>query len=932
MPRGDKRNDFTLSADKTATMTDRRKNSGRNAQERGKSFESQVAEAYRLLRYEVDHSRTFSGRQVDLFLTGRFGDLVLFRAIECKAARVSTDDVDAFCAKLRLVRREYPSAQGTIISGTGFSDGVKAHALTEGIQLTLYRDLAAQLFDGHAYANTLIKECEENDRYPLGVFVESNVGNEIAGPAKPAFKLIHEWLSDPNWQQLTLLGDVGIGKTFLSRMVAYRLAKAFLEKPFENPVPVRIDLRHADREFTLEGLVVSHFAKMGLHQVAFDIFQRVLSDGNMVLILDGFDEMAARVTAQITRRNFFELARAVQGRAKVLLTCRTHYFTSRSEEEEVILGTSTEFTPESARDLYWDLINRKGFRATHLRPFEMVQIEEYVRRSQPRNSSHVLQKIRSVYNLVELSQRPMLLEMIVKSIDKLQTGSVEHATLYGVFTDAWVHRDSWREVLSPQAKLAILTALARSLWENESTVIHYTKLSAYLQKELSSQIKDPRRFLEIDHEIRTASFLIRDDSGHFGFAHKSYGEYFLARHLATELNAHRLDCLRIRRLIPEVIGFLAQMARREEVEPFLEAVLTGTCQPILSENSLLCLYGFRRDAAIKKGESIPIAITLPSNANLQGAVLDQISLDGAVFQSAQLDGAILSEMSCTAGNLRGASLINARLDKANLTRSDLRGAKMNGVLLSGATLDHADLREADLEDANFDDASLINCNLEQANLRGISARGALVPNELQHMLKTEVDVSALKALVQDENQSISLQYSEFLEEIYPQIRNAAARFARYYYVNADELISELALYLSKPQNLQAIRQVEGAARRQHVNAIIRNIGGKLAKEDERFYELDAFSPEDRDIILSYGVEQQQQLSPEDQIILRDLLSRLESTLSEFPPDLADIVIKRIVHDQSIQAIAESTGKSVKTIHRRLAKAREILAERVAGRN
>ena len=428
MPSTRKRKNLAATDDQTVP-TDSRRDRGRNAQERGKTFESLVAEAYRLLRYEVDHSRVFSGRQVDLFLTGRFGDLVLFRVIECKAARVSTDDIDAFAAKLRLVRHEYPSAQGTIISGIGFTDGVKAHAATEGIQLTLYRDLAAQLFDGHTYATSLIKECQENERYPLEVFVEPNAGDEIAGPAKPAFELISAWLSDPDWQQLTLLGDVGIGKTFLSRMVAYRLATKFLENHFENPVPVRIDLRNADREFTLEGLVVSHFAKIGLHQVAFDIFQRVLSDGNMVLILDGFDEMAARVTAQITRRNFFELARAVQGRAKVLLTCRTHYFTSRSEEEEVILGASTEFTPESARDLYWDLINRKGFRVAHLRPFEMAQIEEYVRRSQPTQSSHVLQKIRSVYNLVELSQRPMLLEMIVKSVDKLQTGLVEPATL-----------------------------------------------------------------------------------------------------------------------------------------------------------------------------------------------------------------------------------------------------------------------------------------------------------------------------------------------------------------------------------------------------------------------------------------------------------------------------------------------------------------------
>src|SRR5262249_14736796 len=158
---------------------------------------------------------------------------------------------------------------------------------------------------------------------------------------------------------------------------------------------------------------------------------------------------------------------------------------------------------------------------------------------------------------------------------------------------------------------------------------------------------------------------------------------------------------------------------------------------------------------------------------------------------------------------------------------------------------------------------MISCNVEQINLRGVTARGALLPNELQHLLRTEVDVTTLQALVENESQSTSVQYREFLDELYPDVRKAAARFARYYYIDSDELVSELAVYLAKPQNLQAIRQVEGAARRQYLTGIMRDIGRKLAKEEERFYELDAFSPEDRDIILSYGVEQQQQLSPED---------------------------------------------------------------------
>ena len=429
---------------------------GRRSYEEGHSFEDRVAELYRLLCYDVVHGRIFSGRQVDLFLTGRFGDLTVYRAIECKISPLKAEHIDSFIAKLRLVRREYPSAQGTMVSAASFTDAITAQAAQEGIQLTLFRDLAAQLFDGHVYAQNIIREVESNERYPLHLYIQPRLGYDLVSTSISAFKAVDEWLSDSQWNQITLLGDVGTGKSFLSRMLAYRLAQDFLKLPLEKPVPILIDLRNADRQFSLEGLIITHLAKNGLNRVSFDAFQHALSQGNIVLILDGFDEMAARVTPQVTNRNFHELARCVRGRAKVLLTCRTHYFRSRTEEEDVILGSTQDYGSETARDLYWELISRKGFKIAYLRPFDVSQIEEYVQRAKPGQSRIALDKIRATYNLMELSQRPMLLEMIVKSIDRLTVAEINPATLYMVYTDAWVHRDQWRDVLSPEANWLFL--------------------------------------------------------------------------------------------------------------------------------------------------------------------------------------------------------------------------------------------------------------------------------------------------------------------------------------------------------------------------------------------------------------------------------------------------------------------------------------------
>src|SRR6185369_5540386 len=212
---------------------------GRQAYDDGYSFEDRIDELYRLLHYKVEHGRLFGGRQVDLFLTGRFGDMRVYRAIECKVGQVKSDHIDSFIAKLRLVKREYPSAMGTIVSAVSFTDAVAAQAAQEGIQLTLYRDLAAQLVDGQGYAQSLIREIESNERYPKTKYIEPTIGYEAVGASLPAFEILDEWLLDGEWNQLTLLGDVGTGKSFISRMFALRLAAKFLENPLSAPLPIR---------------------------------------------------------------------------------------------------------------------------------------------------------------------------------------------------------------------------------------------------------------------------------------------------------------------------------------------------------------------------------------------------------------------------------------------------------------------------------------------------------------------------------------------------------------------------------------------------------------------------------------------------------------------------------------------------------------------
>jgi hypothetical protein len=98
--------------------------------------------------------------------------------------------------------------------------------------------------------------------------------------------------------------------------------------------------------------------------------------------------------------------------------------------------------------------------------------------------------------------------------------------------------------------------LARSLWEQERTGIEYQKLETYIGTELASIVDSPQKLTELDGEIRTASFLVRDENGRYGFAHSSYAEYLLAKCLAERIAAGDVRALTIRHLANEVINFL----------------------------------------------------------------------------------------------------------------------------------------------------------------------------------------------------------------------------------------------------------------------------------------------------------------------------------------------------------------------------------------
>jgi len=739
------------------------------------------------------------------------------------------------------------------------------------------------------------------------------------------------------------LGDLGTGKTFLTRVLAHKLASDFLNSPLEKPCPIRIDLRNADREFSLEGLILNHLSKSGLSQVNFEIFLHSLFEGNIILILDGFDEMASRVSPFVTKRNFHELARCVSKRSKVLLTCRTHYFKSRTEEEEVILGKKYQYETDSVQDLYWELISRKGYRISYLKPFSFSQIESYVHTVQPKSAKIILNKIRKTYNLIELSQRPLLLDMIVKSFNKLSEQDINIATLYQIFTDAWIHREEWREFISPETKLIFLQALSQVLWEEDLYRIHHTKLFEYLSKEFHDYAYTPQDMLMLDHEIRTASFLNRDDYGNYGFAHKSFAEYFIAIYLTTKIKNEDLECLRIRRITPEVVGFLSKMIRCKDAENFFSKILTNDYQKRISENALVALYGIFKEYALKKpidiNENTSISIPLPENAKLNDAQLDQLNLEGAVLKNASLINASLSEailinVDFTESNLSGADLSKTNLENSIFYKSNLTESNLNSSNLNNSKIEFTRLNNANLDNTIFTNTSILG-----SDLSGISNEGILVTNDdIEAFTK---DLGSTKLVYEIFGTEIEKKYDgtwKFITDIYPILKKVTKAEGEINKVDSDDLLGNLVLYLiTRPslitkleENLEKELSNEFGST---IHSLSRSIAHNMIVSERPIVSFDESKITVDELAHLPDFEHVRPASFDDvetvffsSELYKKVVDIADDMLSE---DYSRILASRYIKGLNLSEIAKRENISISTVHRKINTAKSILQSKLA---
>ncbi len=357
-----------------------------------------------------------------------------------------------------------------------------------------------------------------------GTVVESGLDEYLAA-----------WVEDESRLHLAMLGDSGIGKSSACIYLSSLLLQWFDDEARATLVPIYL---------SLDGLVRRSLLGSDVHAIIRDVYQldvspsvidELVSAKLLLFILDGFDEIADRADHSKIVRNLHHLGPILRSGCKVVLTCRTHFFVNQEQLEQLLTGRAGYGT-----ELYAAFASQEPtFTIAELLELSDPEIREIVLRSDVPDVDEVLSTIGNLYNLEDLARRPILLQMILRTLPALLSSRtrINRATLYGTYVDFWIRREMERveATVDAEQKIRFIEHLAVEMWEASVGSLAYSDLQERVRREYSRDILALPDFYTRDYDTRIASFLNRDRDGSYKFMHRSFLEYFTARYIARQL-------------------------------------------------------------------------------------------------------------------------------------------------------------------------------------------------------------------------------------------------------------------------------------------------------------------------------------------------------------------------------------------------------------
>lgn len=689
--------------------------------EKGKRFEQSVATLFRRLGFDVTEDYKNHGMQFDLRITQVVTPLTLYALVECKdlARNVHQAELTEFSSKLSATKlAENIPYRGLFVAKVGFAANLYDLADSLDITLVTYRDLVNDLVDLRAAADHAVSCHEQTDAH--GPYLElSSTSTNLDGPeANTRIDLrsrIAQWLraEDPIF---VIFGDTGAGKTTFCRRLSWEIVQGTMRSATQR-VPILISLQTVTTHpFTMRSMITDHFHQLSRNTFDFDVFCGLNEDGQLILVLDGFDELPSNSSDAQARYNLGEILNVGVGKAKILLTCRTHFFRSKSEEDAVLSRKSPLATSAAASELFSKLASTQNVQVAYLQGLTRKQIQIFL----THNEEHVELLHRAPdfpHYCYELGTSPLLLSMIRATQSTLSAlGHQPNRTdLYEVYCGTLLKDTSGRALLTLDQRILLTQALARHLWEEPEHRLHHRAFQTYVEALLIERDFNYPDLEQVFAEVRRDLLFRRDDQGRFSFLHPSFLEFWVARSLHEGVRSHQPSCLDIRPITAEIARYLFLWGGFSDITNFVREVLSGRFQSRVSENALRLLYfqalHLVMDWSEDAGEKFPatrvgevqeaFAKLRPRNLGLANA-----DLSSSKLRAIDLSGADLSGANLLACDLRDSKFVEARAAGANFSASNLERSVIRGADLRGANLQNANCKGVDFSGANIDGARL----------------------------------------------------------------------------------------------------------------------------------------------------------------------------------------------------------------------------------
>jgi uncharacterized protein YjbI with pentapeptide repeats/GTPase SAR1 family protein len=708
---------------------------------KGRKFEFNVADLFMLHGYSVNRDELVSGAQTDLVICLQQGKLGYEAIVECKDHKdpIGNSDIERFWA--RTASSQF--TKGYFISRNGFTASSKTYAKDKKeIELLTYMDLVNSLGDFSKYIDDIIKDYESYNEYANGerlpiievmgrcdlykYYVPLNCYGEDVEP-EPIEDFISNWYDNPSHYYLAVLGDYGTGKSSFCLNLTYNLAKKYKTDPVGRRIPVHIPLRDYNKAVDIRQLVTNLLINQYRVKIAsYEAFEKLLDSGRLVLILDGFDEMATKVDKKVTIDNFRELTKLSRPGTKTILTCRTHYFKTSGEATSLL-------SRKSDTELMAEMRQKKNYKIIFLNEFSPNQIKLFLQKHS-NNWEPLLKQINSTYNLTDLSKRPVLLDIIVKTLPRIDKGvtTINSTSLYDTYTNYWIEHDDWRSNMSCNEKAFFTMELAHQMLAANIEHVHFSDLSVPIKKHFRKHIQSHSDLDYFDNDIRTCSFLNRDSSGNYGFIHKSFMEYFVARKITESPPNALVKNLSKIILTQEICFFIKNMIfnRNDYLNVISSARNNSDVDTnIAASNAISILNAVNYDFSDYDFSNLDITGSIFSNGKFMNTNFTECTLKQIVAHTSNLEGAKFKNVKIIESDLTDSSLIGCTIEGSEIvdTRfvgSNLSSSKINAVKFKKSKLDNCWFKKSNTRNSSFSDSQLRKSKWQNSDLFNIKLIGS----------------------------------------------------------------------------------------------------------------------------------------------------------------------------------------------------------------